>query len=136
MRLALSDCKINRSPHLPARILKVSSYINCTSVKNNNNAKFEKLQKKIYLEASIGFRRIFISDGLHTTLLSEVCICHNGSCWRALRGMCTPRIGTSWGVSECLEAAQESTCSPVFSILSSAHTQRNTVIGIEEKGRC
>ena len=79
MRLALSACKINRSPHLPARILSLSSYINCNLVKNNNNAKFEKFQKKIYLQASIGFSRIFISDGLNTTLLSEVCICHNGS---------------------------------------------------------
>lgn len=54
-RLVVGGCKTSRSPHLPARILKV------------------------YLKALTGFSQVWGPEGLNNTLLSQVCILENGS---------------------------------------------------------
>ena len=55
MRFVLGSCETSRSPHLPARMLKVC------------------------VEALTGFSHVYCPDGLNNTLISESCDLENGS---------------------------------------------------------
>ena len=69
MRLVVSSCKTSRSPHLPARILKV------------------------YIDVLNGFSHIFSPDGLSNTLLSQGYMLGRALAMGMVGGMYMPRTG-------------------------------------------
>ena len=95
-RLVLGGCKMSRSLHPPARILKD------------------------YIEALPGFSHLFSPDVLNNTLLSQVCVLGTAPNMGKARRRHIPRIGEQVRSPDCLDPAHRSISGHVLSMTSSS----------------